>query len=150
MPPPRCCGARDGLEGHRGCRITVLVMFGGGVFMSGAQASGCGGGEVVATIAISSRPIAGYSGDQLANAAAIMNARDRTGARRPGSGHRRHDRDGRIRLRVLDHGDQAGPRPRGLFQQRDTWGSLADIGWTRPSRRCCSSSDSSKCPAGRP
>ncbi|MBO0727922.1 MAG: peptidoglycan DD-metalloendopeptidase family protein [Acidimicrobiaceae bacterium] len=29
-------------------------------------------------------------------------------------------------LRVLDHGDTAGPDSRGLFQQRSSWGSLAD------------------------
>jgi hypothetical protein len=29
-------------------------------------------------------------------------------------------------LFVLDHGDTAGPDSRGLFQQRDSWGSLAD------------------------
>ena len=29
-------------------------------------------------------------------------------------------------LRVVDHGDQAGPDSRGLFQQRASWGSLED------------------------
>ncbi|WP_223695356.1 hypothetical protein [Leifsonia poae] len=115
-----------GWKGIAAAGITVLVMFGGGVFMSGAQASGCGGGEVVATIAISSRPIAGYSGDQLANAAAIMNAATGLGLDAQAQVIGVMTAMGESGLRVLDHGDQAGPDSRGLFQQRDTWGSLAD------------------------
>lgn len=73
-------------------------------------------------------PIAGYSGEQLVNAAQIMKA---------ASDLRLSRRDqivgvmtamGESGLQVLDHGDQAGADSRGLFQQRDNgaWGSVAD------------------------
>ena len=115
-----------GWKGITAAGITVLVMFGSGVFMSGAQASGCGGGQVDATTATSSQPIAGYSGDQLANAAAIMNAATWLGLDGQAQVIGVMTAMGESGLRVLDHGDQAGPDSRGLFQQRDSWGSLAD------------------------
>ncbi|WP_418605936.1 hypothetical protein [Georgenia sp. SUBG003] len=68
----------------------------------------------------------GYSGAQLANAAAIINAgadlglsvRDQTIGVMTAMGE--------SGLEVLDHGDEAGPDSRGLFQQRDNgaWGTL--------------------------
>lgn len=73
-------------------------------------------------------PVAGYDAEQLANAAAIVQAgsalgmgvRDQTIAVMTAMGE--------SGLRVLDHGDGAGPDSRGLFQQRDNgaWGTLAD------------------------
>ncbi|MDA8438488.1 MAG: M23 family metallopeptidase [Propionibacterium sp.] len=72
--------------------------------------------------------IDGYSSVQLANAADIINAgatldlgvRDQTIAVMTAMGE--------SALTVADHGDQAGPDSRGLFQQRDNgaWGTLAD------------------------
>ena len=68
-------------------------------------------------------PVAGWSGQQLANAAIIM---------RVGSDLGHSERDVRLAvmtamgessLRVLDRGDAAGPDSRGLFQQRDGWGA---------------------------
>lgn len=73
-------------------------------------------------------PIAGYSGTQLVNAAAIMNAAASLGlsvqAQRIGVAVAM----GESSLTVLDRGDAAGPDSRGLFQQRanGAWGSLAD------------------------
>lgn len=73
-------------------------------------------------------PVAGYDAEQLANAAAIiqtgsalgMGVRDQTIAVMTAMGE--------SALRVLDHGDTAGPDSRGLFQQRDngTWGTLEE------------------------
>lgn len=72
--------------------------------------------------------VAGYSGEQLENALAIMqagydlnlSARDQTIGVMTAMGE--------STLRVLDHGDTAGPDSRGLFQQRDNgaWGSYED------------------------
>lgn len=73
-------------------------------------------------------PVAGYDAEQLANAAAIIHAgsaletsvRDQTIAVMTAMGE--------SGLRVLGHGDTAGPDSRGLFQQRDNgaWGTLAE------------------------
>ncbi len=73
-------------------------------------------------------PVAGYDAEQLANAAAIIQAgsalgmgvRDQTIAVMTAMGE--------SGLRVLGHGDTAGPDSRGLFQQRDngTWGTLEE------------------------
>ncbi len=66
--------------------------------------------------------VAGWSGEQLEHAAIVMQA-----GRDLGLG----ERDVRIgvmtamgesSLRVVDHGDEAGPDSRGLFQQRTGWG----------------------------
>lgn len=74
------------------------------------------------------RQVGAYGSDQLANAAAIIKA---------GQGLGLSVRDqtigvmtaiGESSLRVVDHGDTAGPDSRGLFQQRanGAWGSYAD------------------------
>ncbi|MFE6229399.1 hypothetical protein [Cellulosimicrobium sp. NPDC057862] len=72
--------------------------------------------------------VAGYSGDQLANAAQILaagaaldlSARDQTIGVMTAMGE--------SSLRVLDYGDDAGPDSRGLFQQRanGAWGTYDD------------------------
>jgi len=106
--------------------VTLGLMFGGGLFMSAAQASGCGGGTVDTGTAATSQQVAGYSGDQLANAAAIMNAASGLGLDAGAQIIGVMTAMGESGLRTLDHGDTAGPDSRGLFQQRDSWGSLAD------------------------
>lgn len=67
-------------------------------------------------------PVGGWSGQQLANAAIVMQAGRDLGL---------SERDvqigvmtamGESSLRVIDHGDTAGPDSRGLFQQRTGWG----------------------------
>ena len=73
-------------------------------------------------------PVAGYEHEQLVNAAYIMQAgyaldlsvRDQTIGVMTAMGE--------SSLRVVDHGDEAGPDSRGLFQQRDggQWGSYED------------------------
>lgn len=67
-----------------------------------------------------------YSKDQIANIQAIIRVGKQLGA---------SDRDIQIALAVayqessfknINYGDKAGPDSRGLFQQRNNWGSLAD------------------------
>ena len=75
----------------------------------------------------SSTPVAGYSGAQLDNAAAILAAGKRMGLSLRDQTIGVMTAMGESSLKVLDHGDTAGPDSRGLFQQRDNgaWGTLA-------------------------
>jgi hypothetical protein len=66
----------------------------------------------------------GYSAEQVGNAAAIMNAAVSLGMTLQAQQVGVMTALGESGLRVLDHGDAAGPDSRGLFQQRDSWGSL--------------------------
>jgi hypothetical protein len=82
----------------------------------------------VGAITVPRGPVAGYCQDRLINAAHIINA-----ARALGIGQHTQAVGvmtalGESGLRVLDHGDAAGPDSRGLFQQRGNgaWGTLAD------------------------
>jgi hypothetical protein len=82
----------------------------------------------VGDITVPAGPVAGFCQVELANAAHIM-----TAARIEGLGTRTQTVGvmtaiGESGLRVLDHGDSAGPDSRGLFQQRDNgaWGTLTD------------------------
>ncbi|MGY1695205.1 MULTISPECIES: hypothetical protein [unclassified Geodermatophilus] len=78
--------------------------------------------------AVPEGPVAGYAGEQLANAAAIVNAAADLGLDTCAQVVGVMTAMGESSLRVLDHGDAAGPDSRGLFQQRDNgaWGSYAD------------------------
>jgi murein DD-endopeptidase MepM/ murein hydrolase activator NlpD len=73
-------------------------------------------------------PIAGYRHAQLVNAAHILNAAADLRLTRRDQQIGVMTAMGESGLRVLDHGDAAGPDSRGLFQQRGggAWGSLAD------------------------
>ncbi|WP_367183090.1 hypothetical protein [uncultured Cellulomonas sp.] len=75
----------------------------------------------------SSAPVGGYSGAQLDNAAAILAAGARLGLSLRDQTIGVMTAMGESSLKVLDHGDKAGPDSRGLFQQRDNgaWGTLA-------------------------
>lgn len=77
---------------------------------------------------IPSTPIDGYSGVQLQNAAAIMNAANALGLDGNAQIIGVMTAMGESGLVDLDYGDSAGPDSRGLFQQRDNgaWGTLAD------------------------
>jgi len=72
-------------------------------------------------------PVAGYSGTQLDNASAILAAGRQMGLSLRDQTIGVMTAMGESSLRVLDHGDTAGPDSRGLFQQRDNgaWGTLA-------------------------
>ena len=91
-----------------------------------AAACGTGQGARANPDAVPSEPVAGYSGEQLKNAAYIMNAAIDMELDRPAQVLGVMTAMGESSLRVLDHGDVVGPDSRGLFQQRDNWGSLAD------------------------
>lgn len=112
-------------------------------FTGGGDAAFTGGGDAMPSAALEADPAAAakltvstlidgevveFTGVQLSNAAHILGAGRAAGL---------VSRDqiigvmtaiGESTLRVLDHGDAAGPDSRGLFQQRDNgaWGSYAD------------------------
>ena len=73
-------------------------------------------------------PIAGFSHEQLVNAAYIMNAAQALGLGVRGQQIGVMTAMGESTLRVLDNGDTVGPDSRGLFQQRDngSWGTYED------------------------
>jgi len=67
----------------------------------------------------------GYTVEQIGNVAAIMNAAQSMGLSAQAQQIGVMTALGESGLRVLTYGDLAGPDSRGLFQQRDSWGSLA-------------------------
>ncbi|GAB3205317.1 hypothetical protein SAMN02745673_00925 [Marinactinospora thermotolerans DSM 45154] len=71
---------------------------------------------------------AGWGGEQLVNAAIIMNVAADMGLSLRDQTIGVMTAMGESSLRVIDHGDSAGPDSRGLFQQRDNgaWGSYED------------------------
>lgn len=88
-----------------------------------------GGSSVIVDPAtVPTEPIAGYSGDQLVNAAHILGAGADLGLGVRDQAIGVMTAMGESSLTVLDHGDDAGPDSRGLFQQRDNgaWGTYAD------------------------
>lgn len=96
------------------------------LFMSPAAAACSGSGGMVNTASIPDATVDGFSTEQLRNAAFIMNAATTLGLGRDAQIIGVMTAIGESSLTVLDHGDTAGPDSRGLFQQRDSWGSLAD------------------------
>lgn len=72
--------------------------------------------------------ISGYSGEQLSNAKAIIDAGAALGAPREAQVIAVMTAMGESGLRVLDHGDAVGSDSLGLFQQRDNgaWGTYDD------------------------
>lgn len=88
----------------------------------------CPSAESVNPIGSASTPVAGYSGVQLENAVVVMKAGADLGISRRGQTIAVMVAMGESSLTVLDHGDEAGPDSRGLFQQRGngSWGSLED------------------------
>jgi len=105
--------------------IAVLALLGSGV--GGARAC-LPGGSVTVTAAALPASVAGYSGDQLANAAVIIIAGADLGVPARGQTIAVMTAMGESSLRVVDRGDTAGPDSRGLFQQRDNgaWGTYAE------------------------
>jgi murein DD-endopeptidase MepM/ murein hydrolase activator NlpD len=101
----------------------ILLIFG-----PAQQAGACGPEASVDPTQIPKDAVAGYSGDQLTNAAYIMNAASALNLDRAAQIIGVMTAMGESSLHVLDHGDTAGPDSRGLFQQRDNgaWGSLTD------------------------
>ena len=101
--------------------VIILLMPGAG---SAAACTGSAG--TVNPANIPAGVVAGFSAGQLINAAHIMNAAAALGFDRDAQVTGVMTAIGESSLTVIDHGDTAGPDSRGLFQQRDSWGSLAD------------------------
>lgn len=75
---------------------------------------------------IPSTAVSGYSGEQLKNAAIIINTGAHLGINTQGQTIAVMTAMGESGLRILDHGDKEGPDSRGLFQQRESRGPLHD------------------------
>ncbi|TPW78399.1 hypothetical protein [Schumannella sp. 10F1B-5-1] len=105
----------------------ILALLAGSFTLSSGtgQASACTTQTVDPATAGKVAAVAGYSGTQLTNAAHIINAATALGLDTAGQTLGVMTAMGESSLRVLDHGDTAGPDSRGLFQQRDKWGTLA-------------------------
>ncbi|MCL3863265.1 hypothetical protein [Actinotalea sp. K2] len=71
--------------------------------------------------------VPGFTPEQVANASAIVTTGQSRGLSLRDQAIGVMTAMGESSLRVLDHGDKAGPDSRGLFQQRDNgaWGTLA-------------------------
>jgi hypothetical protein len=115
--------------------VVVLAVLGTLVVRQGtaeprpsAECAAAGPAVRVDPAAVPDGPVAGYAGEQLANAAAIVNAAHDLGLDTCAQVVGVMTAMGESSLRVLDRGDAVGPDSRGLFQQRDNgaWGSYAD------------------------
>lgn len=110
----------------------TLLLFGScvtGVALQPPPASvACGAPVVLDSAGLPVGEVAGYGAEQLANAAAIVNAGAALGVPARAQVIAVMAAIGESGLRVLDYGDGVGPDSRGLFQQRDNgaWGSYAD------------------------
>lgn len=102
----------------------VVILSAGG----GSAAACTGGAGTVNPDTITDGSVAGYSGEQLRNAALIMNAATTLGLGRDAQVIGVMTAMGESTLTVLDNGDTVGPDSRGLFQQRanGAWGSYED------------------------
>lgn len=105
-----------------GCLLAEPAVFGA------PPAQACTG-TGAAAVGVSTGPlpaaVAGYSGDQLANAAAIMQAAKDKGLDQRAQTIGVMTAMGESALHEIAYGDIAGPDSRGLFQQRDPWGPLS-------------------------
>ena len=108
--------------------VTVVTDGNGRASPVAAQAACVAASSGPPAATASPREIAGYSGVQLANARAIIDAGKALGLSARGQTIGVMTAMGESGLRVLDHGDSVGPDSRGLFQQRGggAWGSLGD------------------------
>lgn len=109
--------------------VLVLVMMFTGFLILGGGGSGqnaCAAVTADTQAAETANAVDGYAGDQLVNAAAIMNAGAALGVNAKGQAIGVMTAMGESTLRNIEYGDTAGPDSRGLFQQRGTWGTLAE------------------------
>lgn len=92
------------------------------------EGAGPGGAQRPAAPVANVPAVPGWSAEQVRNAAAIIAAGQEIGISARGQTIGVMTAIGESSLRVLDHGDGAGPDSRGLFQQRDNgaWGTYAD------------------------
>ncbi|MFD1715855.1 hypothetical protein ACFSBZ_15385 [Amnibacterium flavum] len=109
--------------------LAVGVITTQNVLKAGDLSLTCAGGEGVAgSVDTTDARIAGYSGEQLTNAAHIIDAGIAMGLPRDAQEIAVMTAMGESALQILDYGDTAGPDSRGLFQQRGSgaWGSYED------------------------
>ncbi|WP_427136670.1 CHAP domain-containing protein [Pseudarthrobacter sp. S9] len=107
--------------------VLSIVLFGGG--QAAADICSPTSGSVSVDVKqLPKVPVSGYQGEQLKNAALIINAGKTLKLSARGQTIAVMTAMGESGLKVLDHGDGPGPDSRGLFQQRDNgvWGSFTD------------------------
>jgi hypothetical protein len=116
---------------------TSLLLAGAGAFVlsTGQVASACGAAPINVATAAAGRAVAGYTGDQLANAAIIINTGSTAGLDSQGEILGVMTAMAESGLRNLDYGDSAAGVTNpdgtptdsvGLFQQQRWWGTLAE------------------------
>ena len=103
--------------------ISAITVPGGKAISSDGAAFSA---ETAPAAATTSTSATKWTSEQLQNANAIINEGKTLGVSPRGQAIALMTAIGESSLRVLDHGDTAGPDSRGLFQQRDGWGSLAE------------------------
>lgn len=106
----------------------VLLIIALLAFFAPASAAACNptsGGKIDPT-KVPTTSISGYGHEQLVNAAYIIQAAQDKGLSVRDQTIGVMTAMGESSLRVLDYGDAVGPDSRGLFQQRDNWGPLAE------------------------
>ncbi|MGM7778987.1 CHAP domain-containing protein [Arthrobacter sp. KNU-44] len=108
--------------------VLSIILFGGGSKSAADVCSPIGGSVSVDESKLPKVPVAGYQGDQLKNAALVINAGKALKLSARGQTIGVMTAMGESSLKVLDYGDGPGPDSRGLFQQRDNgaWGSYTD------------------------
>jgi hypothetical protein len=108
--------------------VLSIILFGGGSKAAADVCSPTGSSVSVDASQLPKVAVAGYEGEQLTNAALIINAGKAFGLSARGQTIGVMTAMGESGLRVLDHGDRPGPDSRGLFQQRDNgaWGTYQD------------------------
>nr|WP_176704930.1 CHAP domain-containing protein [Arthrobacter sp.]AXV46473.1 amidase, CHAP domain-containing protein [Arthrobacter sp.]AXV46510.1 amidase, CHAP domain-containing protein [Arthrobacter sp.] len=108
--------------------VLSIILFGGGDKAAANVCASTGGSISVDESKLPKVPIAGYDGDQLTNAALVINAGKALRLSARGQTIGVMTAMGESGLKVLDYGDGPGPDSRGLFQQRDNgaWGSYTD------------------------
>jgi hypothetical protein len=104
--------------------VMSIMLFGSA---AGAECNPTDGSSVsVDPDSVPETTIGGYGHEQLVNAAHIMEAGKELGLNSRDQTIGVMTAMGESSLKVLDYGDDVGPDSRGLFQQRDNWGSLED------------------------
>ncbi len=106
--------------------ITTVLLLGSDSEIQSAACDPVRGSLTVA--GVPDGTVAGFAGEQLANAAAIVRTGRALGVDARGQAIGVMTAMGESSLVVVDHGDAVGPDSRGLFQQRanGAWGSYAD------------------------
>lgn len=106
----------------------VLLIIALLAFFAPANAAACSfttGGRIDPS-KVPATTISGYGHEQLVNAAHIIQAAQDRGLSVRDQTIGVMTAMGESSLQILEHGDAAGPDSRGLFQQRDNWGTLED------------------------